>query len=245
MSERITRADIPRLAALLADAGQRLGQHTTRAGHSMPAGEAAWFASLEYQPGPRAANTDPLAHGNRWETNDDTGEVWPVPSDTTGDSATSPDAAALMHVRYRALLDWLNDNAADLRNLIAQLVPAQPNTKITPCGACGAPRPVTAKRRNDLAAADVAQAGWCKSCYRDDRYLQPIEVDRSGHRYYAAYCRWCGGFKADHGVEPPLAVLRIHHQRSRVSVAEIQKHCGHCMAKAKSRPHSSERSLLA
>lgn len=219
---RIDRSDIPRLAEMLVTVGQRLGQTVVRNGIPMPGGEAAWFAAQEFEPGPRAATSDP-GGGNRWET-DDADEVHPVLSDPAGDAATSTDLTSLTFVRYRTLLGWLDDNAADLRNMLGSLLPPQPNTRVEACSTCGTPRPVLTKRRRDLVDADVTAAGYCQSCYRDDRYLESIQTNSAGQRYYKTMCRWCGAFKADYGIEPPLALVVLHHQYPRVSAAQVEAH---------------------
>lgn len=219
---RIDRSDIPRIAEMLVTVGQRLGQTVSRNGIGVPGGEAAWFAAQEFEPGPRAAAVDP-GGGNRWEEHDD-GEVHPVPADPAGDAATTTDPTSLTFVRYRTLLGWLEDNAADLRDMLGQLLPPQPNTRVEACSTCGTPRPVLSKRRKDLVDADVVAAGYCQSCYRDDRYLEPIQTNRAGQRYYKAHCRWCGGFKADHGIEPPLALVVLKHTYGRTTVAQVEAH---------------------
>lgn len=231
MSSHVERSDIPDIATLLVTLGARLGQETTRDGKQMPVGEAAWWASLDFQPGPRAANTDP-GGGNRWETDETSGEVQPVPNDATGETATSHDPTSLTHARYRALLGWLQDNADDLRRLLSTLLPPQPNTKVIDCAGCGAPKAIDIRKPRDLT--EIAAAGYCKSCHRDDKYLERIQTDKQGIRYYADYCRSCGSFKAEHGMEPPLELLRKRHVFGRrISVAEVEAACPHCKKKAK------------
>lgn len=219
MTQHTTRSDISRLAKLLVEAGTRLGQHTHRGGHPMPVGEAAWFAALEFEQGPKATHPDSGTTGGH--------------GDPTGEAAAGVDGTSLTLAQYRSLLDLADGVAGDLVSLLAKLVPIQPNTRVTPCGSCGAPRPGAAKRRPDMTAAELVDAGWCKSCYRDDQFLRLIDTRRdTGQRYYRDYCRWCGGFRNDHGIEPPLAVLRVRHRDGQVSVAVVEEHCDHCRAKA-------------
>lgn len=219
----IGRSEIPRLAELLVEVGQRLGSTVTREGRPMAGGEAAWFAAQEFEPGPRAHTTDP-GGGNRWERDEATDEVFPVATDTTGDTAVRRDPTALAFVRYRALLGQLEDLGHEVRDLLGQLLRPQPNTRVEACSTCGTPRPVISKRRQDVEANDVVKAGWCGSCYRDDKYLQPIQTRPSGEPYYRTYCRWCGGFKADWGIEPPRPLLALFHTYGRVSVAQVEAH---------------------
>ena len=237
MSQRVERDDIPAIATLLVALGARLGQETTRDGRKMPMGEAAWYASLEYQPGPRAANTDP-GGGNRWEdATDGSGEKWPVPSDATGETAITHDPTSLTHARYRALLGWMQDNGDDLRRLLSTLLPPQPNTKVINCDGCGSPKAIDIRKPRDLT--EIAAAGWCKSCYRDDKHLRQIETRPDGVRFYADYCRWCGGFKADHKTEPPIEVLRVRHRDGQVPTAVIERTCPHCRSEAKKKRKAS------
>jgi hypothetical protein len=218
---RIQRSDLGRIADLLVDVGQRLCQTTSRDNREMPVAEAAWLAALDFRPGSRAQHFDPDGKGG-WRY-DDEGE--PIPADPVGEAGITSDPTRLLHVRYRTLLGWLEDNAADLRDLVAQLVPAQPNTRVGKCGECGAPKPVAAKHRpKDLVGADVAAAGWCKSCYRDGQYMQPIETNRDGLRYYKDHCRWCGSFKAEWGIEPPVPLLELRHRYGRVTTAQVEQH---------------------
>lgn len=83
-------------------------------------------------------------------------------------------------------------------------------------------------RRDRLAEpvtpADAAIEGMCKSCWRDSEYRQEIETNSKGLRYYKDYCRWCGGAKAEYGIEPPLEILRLHHETPprRISPEDFQ-----------------------
>jgi hypothetical protein len=75
------------------------------------------------------------------------------------------------------------------------------------------------KRRNPdgtfdpLLAAEAAIAGYCASCWRLDQQLVEIESDKHGHRYYKTWCRACGSFRAEHGILPPMELLRLRQRR--------------------------------
>lgn len=69
--------------------------------------------------------------------------------------------------------------------------------------------------------ASLPDIDWCRSCYRNDRHHQPIERDREGHAYFAGLCRWCGAFKAEHQVEPPLELLRARHLGQRITTRMV------------------------
>lgn len=216
----MNRSDIPHLAILLVTVGQKLGQ----------IGEQAWIASQEYAPGPRAQNTDSdSTGGNRWDTDDD-GTVWPIPADPTGEAGTGHDPTSLLHARYRSLLEWLADNADDIDRLLGQLVPHPPGVTVVGCKSCGALKPGKARK---IDPTDVVADGWCKSCFRLEGLLEPITTDSAGRPYYRGLCRWCGGFKAEHGIEPPVPLLQLRHRHGRrISVADAERHCQHCQAKA-------------
>lgn len=74
-----------------------------------------------------------------------------------------------------------------------------------------------------VTAADVAAAGWCSSCWRNDQQMVPIEKDRHGLRFYRDYCRWCGEFKARQKIEPPVELLRLRHEGRRITEADVAK----------------------
>jgi hypothetical protein len=71
------------------------------------------------------------------------------------------------------------------------------------------------------SGASLPDIDWCRSCYRNDRHHQPIERDREGHPYFAGLCRWCGAFKAEHQIEPPLELLRARHLGQRITTRMV------------------------
>lgn len=221
MSVRVVRSDIQRIAELLVEVGQRLGKTTSRNGIPMAAGEAAWRAADEFAPGLRASSTGAGAGGHGTNLRDpDTLDL--VPNDSTGEAAVHQDPTGLTLARYRSALGFLLDNALDLRDLLGDLLPRQPNTRIEPCSTCGTPRTVDSKRRRDLVDADVVNAGYCKSCWRNDKRLEPIQTRRpNGARYYKEHCRWCGSFRAEWGIEPPLALVVLRHTYGRVTPEQV------------------------
>lgn len=139
-------------------------------------------------------------------------------------TAAASDPTTALAGRYRCALERLENAVVEARDLVAELVPAQPGTRVKPCLACGTPRPVRSKRASDLDGVDVAADGRCGSCCRDARHLAPIETRPDGARYYADMCRWCGSFRGQHGIDPPIPLLPIRHRGARVTPADIETH---------------------
>lgn len=81
----------------------------------------------------------------------------------------------------------------------------------------------------DMLKAQVAASGCCASCFRDDKNLVEIELQRREGKpdvpFYKDRCRFCGGWKAKHGQDPPVWVLkkrRIHGPRSITTADETR-----------------------
>ena len=129
------------------------------------------------------------------------------------------DAAAA--ARYRARLE-----AATARWLAAT---AEIETIIT---VCNPPKAKTLKNR-DLQLAQVAAEGLCVSCWKDDARHTDIELRPEKNPYvkakpyYKDRCRFCGQWKAEHGQDPPVSILRIHHTTGRnLTTADVAKALG-------------------
>lgn len=207
MTVHVTRSDIGKIAKLLIDAGQRVAI----------IGDRAWQASQDFGYGPSAA-----VSGATMALDD------PAPTPVT----TRP--TNLLNARLRATLGQASDNASDLINLLAVLVPTQPNSRVVECDSCGAPKPIDTKGARRSSTDEIVANGWCASCYRLDARLTTIDTDTHHNRFYARYCRWCGMYKAEHRREPPLEILRIRHTHGRrVSIGDLNKHCPHCKELAK------------
>lgn len=64
---------------------------------------------------------------------------------------------------------------------------------------------------------------WCRNCYLDGQYHEPVGRDPKGHAYYDGLCKWCGQFQAEHGWLPTVKLLRRRHQGQRVLVTHIEE----------------------
>lgn len=170
-------------------------------------GTTVWATTAAWQHGARAAVADPDSGGNRWWTDPDTGEVFPVPHDPTGDNATNPDPAADIHDRLLRTLTTIETTGHTLLDLLHAATPR---------------RPITPARDRRHTQAQLIAEGWCTSCHRHDQHLTPIEVRPDGSRYYATMCRWCGSFTADYRRLPPLMLLELRHTGRRISVRDVQ-----------------------
>lgn len=120
-----------------------------------------------------------------------------VPSnDPTGEAALGVDEASQALARLDGLLRQLETACRGLAGLRDEWAPKE-----------GASRPV-----------DGPGEDWCSSCWRDGQHCEPV----SGH--HAGRCRWCGTWRSEHGEDPPLALLRMHHQGERITVQMAERY---------------------
>jgi hypothetical protein len=82
-----------------------------------------------------------------------------------------------------------------------------------------------AAERDEWAPVEGAQRpvggpgeDWCSSCWRSNQHCEPV----SGH--HAGRCRWCGDWKREYGEDPPLTLLRLHHQGERITVQMVERY---------------------
>lgn len=100
-------------------------------------------------------------------------------------------------------------------------------------------RTVHRTRSGDLdpmLAAEAAAAGWCASCWRYEQTCHPREKDPEGHYYDRQHCRRCARFRNEHGITPPVELLRLWHGlgRTRWTTTEVET----ALAKARGRKAS-------
>lgn len=127
-------------------------------------------------------------------------------TDPTGDAALQPDEAATA----------LADHDRDI--LAAHSILTRAARRAT----TWQPAVIAPIDRNSPTAPD----GKCVNCWRDDKEQVDIARRADGTPYYAGLCGFCGGFRTDHGVLPPLAILKLHHARPRrnITAAIIERH---------------------
>lgn len=65
---------------------------------------------------------------------------------------------------------------------------------------------------------DAPDDMWCTSCWRDDKYHEPVAAGR-----YKGLCRFCGDFRAAYKKRPPLKILQARHRGQRVTQPMIQR----------------------
>ena len=74
--------------------------------------------------------------------------------------------------------------------------------------------------RTDVERTVAPSEVWCSHC-REHGALEPR---RHGH---GALCRWCEDYQRSAGHLPPGALVKLHHEGKRITVALIQRHDPH------------------
>lgn len=122
-----------------------------------------------------------------------------VIADRIGDAT-----ASRYHDEVAHLVKALHDSAARLARIHQIVMPGQPRRL----------------QGKDMLVTQVAADGWCVSCWRHDQTLVPIALRTSGpdkgKAYYRDRCRFCGGWKAEHGQDPNMDTLERHHDGRRI-----------------------------
>ncbi len=185
-----SRADLPRLAASLGVLGTELESK----GHDV------WDRLGGWQPGPQPAPSTGVRGGGGSET-----------------AAEDRRAEAAQARRAGKHLEEFRMDLAALDMLVQSL-----NKRID----LACPPDITELRNRRTGemefvetAGDIAAAGYCTSCWRNDKQLVVREkAKKSGLYYSPTLCRWCADVKRTYNVEPPLEVLKLHHAGRRISV---------------------------
>lgn len=85
-----------------------------------------------------------------------------------------------------------------------------------------------------VTPGDVAAAGWCASCWRNDQQMVVREKQKKSGLYYSStLCRWCLNVKRTYGIEPPVEMLKLHHAGRRISVQAMEEAIAAALPKAK------------
>jgi len=122
-------------------------------------------------------------------------------------------AAARYHAELSTLTKRIDADLHRLRRII---------------GIC-CPSPTKGLASRDMLSAQVAADGWCVSCWKDDQNLTPITMTTGGGKPRPRYkdrCRFCGEWKAEHGQDPPVAILQLMHEGRRITTAAIERAMG-------------------
>lgn len=199
------KADIPFIASRLREAADRLDNY----------GTTAWNTTDAWARGAGTANYDPESGGNRWWEDDD-GNVYPVPSDPTGDRALSIEEVNGLHDTYRNHLDVALSVADALIRDVTAATPRRPGQIAD----------------QDKLATQVGAEGWCSSCFRNGGKLVPQAMHSSGEVKYRGSCRWCHDFESEYGRRAPLSLLQKRHAGQRITTTDILRALGIPRAKA-------------
>lgn len=132
-------------------------------------------------------------------------------SDPTGEAAMVNDRADAHRRQLLGLLNEITRATVKLADLVAVY-------------------PSVAVERAQLGQDDAVGTVWCRSCWRDNKYCEPVGVRTSGpdagKPYYVGLCRWCGSL----GFEPPPWLLEMRHHKKVIKQADIEKARGEVAA---------------
>jgi len=150
----------------------------------------------------RAANYDPNTgpglHHDTYTDPDGTEHVVAIPHDPTGEASTTT-ADQRRHPDLVAAFKACDIVAANLTRLIIN----------------------TAPKTTVSTDPDEPGDGWCHSCYRDNRYMQPEDTHADGRIKHKNLCAWCAGFIKDYQRRPPIELLRQRHEGRRITTAAV------------------------
>lgn len=189
--------EMARVAATVRLAGELLESTGWRALH----------VTNDWKAGPRSANLDPDSGGWRYDTFTEDGKdvTYPVPNDTTGESALNVDRLGGDRAEIERLIDIVYGGADELVRLLRKAVPN-----------------VATLATEDMTPAQISLAGWCTSCWRDHGYYEPVAMRPNGERRYRDHCLWCGNFLAANDVLPPMELLEARHRGERISSTMVE-----------------------
>lgn len=103
-------------------------------------------------------------------------------------------AAAAYQLELDTLTRRIDSDVHRLRRIIAITNPDRPKEL----------------RHSEMTSAQLIADGWCPSCFRDNRYLEPLAAGR-----YSDRCRPCGEYRARENQDPPQDALRIIHTKGK------------------------------
>ena len=131
------------------------------------------------------------------------GEILTGPSDPTGSAAIGGDPAA-----------------RDLRKIQDRLVAGC--EMVRQAVAIASKYPVQPAQLED--AEPSPGEDWCRACWKDDKYCEPITIRRStGKPYYRGLCRWCGETAKVLGQDPPTWMVAKRHAGRNISEEDMRR----------------------
>ncbi|MDZ7732215.1 MAG: hypothetical protein U5R31_03105 [Acidimicrobiia bacterium] len=172
-------------------------------------GDTALQRAHDWTPGPRPGDAhdtppqpgDPDYREPAPGITPDTAVTTEQLADRAGDRATARIADQLHRI-----LDTLDTTQHDAH---ARLDDLRPPTSL---------RPAT--------SADAAAAGYCRSCWRYDHTLTQVARRRDGTKEFTDYCWWCGQFRRDHGIDPPVSLVEKRIRHGKVTSRDIANALG-------------------
>lgn len=220
----VTRSDLPRLGASLGVLGTLLEME----------GQDAWDKFAGWTEGPRsapaAAGDEVCRCGHSVETHDPrigiclyvgevAGEQWTCSCVLFGAAPQGSgveDRKTEAKQRARAA-EHFAENRADLEQLdrLVQRITRRHDVAFPPNLSRIQNR--RARENAPMTPAEAAIEGFCASCWRNEGHRKEIDRDKNDLKFYRDYCRWCGSMKAEYGIEPPLDMLKLHHDDKRIT----------------------------
>lgn len=161
-------------------------------------GSRAFDLAAQWKDNLRAASLEPSYGGS----GDPTGTTATARADR---GVTPLNDDTLLHARMRAAVQALDFDCALVANLVLQACPTPP--RLT---------------KDDTGPGD----GYCQSCWRDGRYMEPEATHRDGRVMYRGSCSWCWGFTTEHGQRPPVSLLKLRHAGRRITTRDVANALG-------------------
>lgn len=94
-------------------------------------------------------------------------------------------------------------------------------------------------------ASDLVGTEWCRCCWKDDRYMEPITLRQSGPQagrpYFTGLCLWCGRMRSTLGFEPPTWLVAMHHRGERINEGHLERARRERPAEAPAKPRKGKK----
>ena len=200
----------------------RIGESLTKLGKRLrDSGSRADYVLGTWRDGPRSPSLQPNG-GRRTEqvVFPEGNEVVDKPSDPTGEAAIADEVRTFLADEWDRLVKGLHIDMDRLHDILDMAVPS----------------PV--KLTDDAKTFDqIVAEGYCRSCFRDHGYLEPVAMRPNGQRKYRAYCNWCGEFMAAElaghpgTLEPPIELIEQRRLGKRLNRRQIDQAVAEMIAK--------------